>query len=238
MEGVNFIEKIAAGIGKPKKASSYLFYVTSQGQIEDILKYFSDTLRPGISDILLIRPEESLGKKNIISIKQVRELIHFLNLSPEGKAKIAAVICAETFNKESANAFLKTLEEPPKDAVIILFAFLRALLPTIVSRCMVKNFQVSGGGSSSYDGELAQKLKGNFKDVSDTIELYIKDEKIDELIYTLEYFAREKLLSLKTADAARLLKETEKVKSQIKSNANPKLAIETLVLKNRKLIRK
>jgi len=44
-------------------------------------------------------------------------------------------------NLESANAFLKTLEEPPQDSIIILITDRQALLlPTIISRCRIIKF--------------------------------------------------------------------------------------------------
>lgn len=55
--------------------------------------------------------------------------------------KIAIIDDAAAMNAESANAFLKTLEEPPPKALIILIADnLDALLPTIRSRCQTVRF--------------------------------------------------------------------------------------------------
>ena len=58
-----------------------------------------------------------------IVIDQVRELISFLQLTTTiGEKKAALVYPAEAMNKNAANALLKTLEEPPGDAVIILLS--------------------------------------------------------------------------------------------------------------------
>lgn len=74
-----------------------------------------------------------------INIDRIRELIKLLALKPSQAARrIALITNFETAGDEAANAFLKTLEEPPGDAVVILTAdSLEALLPTIVSRCEV-----------------------------------------------------------------------------------------------------
>lgn len=55
--------------------------------------------------------------------------------------KIAIIDDASLMNVETANAFLKTLEEPPPKALILLIADnLDALLPTIRSRCQTVRF--------------------------------------------------------------------------------------------------
>lgn len=230
-------EKILSAIGNPEKASSYLFYVSNEDDINAIISHFQNKLDAGVSDSYTIRPEDSEGTKEIVSIKQVREIIHFLNLSPEKSSKIAAVVKAESMNKESANAFLKTLEEPPKDAVILLFAYSDTLLPTIKSRCKIYNFRSGELDNNSFDEETFRALSGNFKEMSDTVESYIKNEKLSEIVYTLETYARQRLLSEKSVRYAKFAKDIEKAKSDIKRNANPKLTIENLVLNNRELLR-
>jgi DNA polymerase-3 subunit delta' len=54
----------------------------------------------------------------------------------DGRFRVSIIKKAETMTAEAANAFLKTLEEPPGENLIILIATEpQALLPTIVSRC-------------------------------------------------------------------------------------------------------
>jgi len=81
---------------------------------------------------------------NEIKIDQVREAQADLSLRPfEGNKKVLIVDGAEGLNAASANAFLKTLEEPPGDALIILItAMPQSLLPTIRSRCQEIVFQL------------------------------------------------------------------------------------------------
>lgn len=64
-------------------------------------------------------------------------LLTFLRLKPvEGKFRVAVIPNAERMRAEAANAFLKTLEEPPGDSLIILTVNYRDRLPaTITSRC-------------------------------------------------------------------------------------------------------
>lgn len=69
-------------------------------------------------------------------------LCHDLSLAPLPRSrKVAIVDRADTMNEACANSFLKTLEEPPDRAVLILIASnLDALLPTIRSRCQLVRF--------------------------------------------------------------------------------------------------
>ncbi|MGI9177947.1 MAG: ATP-binding protein [Pirellulales bacterium] len=58
-----------------------------------------------------------------------------------GGRKVAVIMDADHFSEESANCLLKTLEEPPDSAVIILIGTsLERQLPTIRSRCQVIRF--------------------------------------------------------------------------------------------------
>jgi len=93
----------------------------------------------------LVRDPSLLGKTRkgrTIKIEQVRELTGAFSLkSYFGGRKVAVVESPETMGTGPANAFLKTLEEPPAGAVIILISSnTSALLPTIISRCRVIRF--------------------------------------------------------------------------------------------------
>ncbi len=81
--------------------------------------------------------------KVMIRRESINWLIKRLSLSAyEANYRICIVEDAGLMNTETANAFLKTLEEPPQDTVIILLTEnLSSLLPTIVSRCQPIYFQ-------------------------------------------------------------------------------------------------
>ena len=89
-------------------------------------------------DFRVVRPE---GAATYV-IDQVREVIHEIGLKPvQARWKVYVFEAADSFNEGSANAFLKTLEEPPEDVVIVLLAHDAAsVMPTIVSRCQVLRF--------------------------------------------------------------------------------------------------
>ncbi len=88
-------------------------------------------------DVLVIAPEERQ-----IRIEEIRMIEESLSLRPfEGRKKVVVVDDADTMNAASANAFLKTLEEPPPESLIVLIAARPDRLPqTIRSRCSAVAF--------------------------------------------------------------------------------------------------
>jgi len=88
-------------------------------------------------DLLLVSSEDRQ-----IKIDEIRLVDDALSFRPfEGRKKVVIVDDADTMNIAAANAFLKTLEEPPEDSVIILIASRPDRLPaTIRSRCSRVNF--------------------------------------------------------------------------------------------------
>jgi DNA polymerase-3 subunit delta' len=77
-----------------------------------------------------------------IKIDQIRQVQADFALKPfEGMKKVLIVDNADSMNTASSNAFLKTLEEPPGEALIILItAMPQSLLSTIRSRCQEITF--------------------------------------------------------------------------------------------------
>ena len=83
--------------------------------------------------------QKSTGKKasNQIKISQVRDLTDFVNLSTHRSGmRVIVIRPAEALNANTANALLKTLEEPPPHTLFLLISHQsQRLLPTIRSRC-------------------------------------------------------------------------------------------------------
>ena len=104
-------------------------------------------------DYLLIEPEE--GKK-LIAVETVRKALKKLSLSSDGQ-RILIIDAVDQMNPNSANALLKTLEEPGQGVHIILIAHsLSRLLPTIVSRC--RQFRVSNLSNDEVDTVLKVEI--------------------------------------------------------------------------------
>ena len=88
-------------------------------------------------DVGLVRPE-----KRFITVEQARALERETNFRPhEGAARVFLVEEADRLSESSGNALLKTLEEvPPAAHLILLTARPAGVLPTVRSRCQIVRF--------------------------------------------------------------------------------------------------
>lgn len=101
-------------------------------------------------DFFSIRPINKMRQINAESIRElIKQIQHTAN---QAQQKVAAIYEADRFNLTAANAFLKTLEEPPQDTTIFLLTTRPyALLDTIRSRCL--NFRIPTGFDDILDSE-------------------------------------------------------------------------------------
>ena len=118
----------------------------------------------GHQDVYVVEPE---SKARRILIEQVRDLESALRLraSAVGGRKVGILRQAERINTQAANAFLKTLEEPPADSLLLLVSSLPESLPeTILSRCIKVVLQAAGGAdgvpATPEDAALREMLAG------------------------------------------------------------------------------
>lgn len=90
-------------------------------------------------DVRWVRPESKL---RVILIEQIRHLLEATYLkAAEAPRKVAVIVAADRMNEQAANAFLKTLEEPPEGCVFLLLSTEPArVLETIRSRCLHLDF--------------------------------------------------------------------------------------------------
>lgn len=124
------------GVGKKLAAREFAKSLNCTEGKEDCCDYCSSCMKieqNNHPDILWIYPS---GKSRVIKIEQMRQLQNFIAWRPyEGRFKVCIIADAHTLKMEAANAFLKTLEEPPDNSVLILVTHMpELLLPTIKSR--------------------------------------------------------------------------------------------------------
>ena len=115
----------AVGTGK-RRLASRLANLVNGTDAEDVF---------ASGDVYLAEPE---SKSRRIIIAQIRELEHSLQMRAQnGRRKVAIVSDADRLQAQAANAFLKTLEEPPNDSLLLLLSAMPEALPdTILSRCI------------------------------------------------------------------------------------------------------
>jgi len=168
-----------------------------------------------LPDFLVLRPE---GK--FIKIDQVRNSLNWLNLhSDQAKKRVLILDGAENLGREAANAFLKTLEEPAPNTIIILIALSKKHLPeTIVSRCQQIRFRplspeitknilrkntdlseelvqlISSYGMGSIKGDLVNSFE-IMQTVQNTVIKWLttfKSEPLEDLLHTCEVWGKSK----------------------------------------------
>ncbi|MFT6745689.1 MAG: DNA polymerase-3 subunit gamma/tau [Glaciecola sp.] len=96
------------------------------------------------------------------SVDDIRNLINQVRIAPTiGTKKVYIVDEVHMLSSAAFNAFLKTLEEPPKHAVFILATTEKhKILPTILSRCQIFNFsRITTGDMVSHLENIAEKEK-------------------------------------------------------------------------------
>jgi DNA polymerase-3 subunit delta' len=140
-------------------------------------------------DIQWVRPE---SKSRIITIDQMRELMQVLSLKPtQAQWKVAIIVAADRLNVQAANAFLKTLEEPPSNsAILLLTTEPERILETVLSRCLRLNFA----------GESGPQLDPNFQSwLTQFSEMAMRPERTLLGRYRLLGVLLAKLAEIKTA---------------------------------------
>jgi DNA polymerase-3 subunit delta' len=97
------------------------------------------------ADVHWVRAE---SRSRVITIDQIRALMQEISLKPtEAEYKVAVLVAADRLNARAANAFLKTLEEPPARSILVLLTTEpQRILETILSRCLRLNFAGDDAG--------------------------------------------------------------------------------------------
>ncbi len=219
--------------------SSILVYGTTErnraSHVRKMLENLAMKESENNPDLFIVNPEE--GKQSI-GIAQTREATKFLQERPfSHKSKVVIVYKAELLTVQAQNALLKTLEEPPSYATIILNAKTESsLLATVVSRCRrvrAGEDENRSDGASTADAaraDINKILKISVGERLDWAAEYSKEER-GIVIQTMEEWVSElrKNLNLKSAEN---IENILNVKKDLeKTNVSLKLALEFLMLK-------
>lgn len=205
----------------------------------------------GLFETRLKRAEELLGKRGVLEIhrleaekklliSQVREAQRILAISPLNPSSTRGllVVEAQKLTNEAANSFLKTLEEPPGNTLIVLTAPNSDLVSeTIFSRCLNIDLGAPKTTKTPAPQELIKLIKAgvgeklslaeNFPDREEAIEF------CKEQIYTARFLMIEitKNGSLaKSAKLAGLIEYLEQAKKDLEESLNVKIVISDLLL--------
>lgn len=101
------------------------------------------------------------------SVDDIRNLIDQVRIPPQtGQYKVYIIDEVHMLSPSAFNAFLKTLEEPPKHAIFILATTEKhKIIPTILSRCQIFDFKrITVKDAKEYLGEVAKSQGVEYED--------------------------------------------------------------------------
>jgi DNA polymerase-3 subunit delta' len=119
----------------------------------------NDVFTTSAREVFVAEPE---SKSRRIVVEQIRNLEHSLQMraSAPGRRKVAIIAEADRLQPQAANAFLKTLEEPPANSLLLLLSALPEALPdTILSRCIPIKLLAPQKKAAAHDDELIEVLR-------------------------------------------------------------------------------
>lgn len=184
-------------------------------------------------DVLLYQVQD----EDVIKIDTVRDLCHQMAVGPiEQNNKICIIDECHRMNASSANAFLKTLEEPGEGRYFwLLTSQVGSLLPTILSRCL--KFQLLPELNVTPPSEEWSKI---FQEFLKTKEPFRVSSHIDSKEKALDFvrFLQTTLhrigmqSPLDASDTVFVYDETVELEGRLRSNANYALMLESFLSQN------
>ena len=217
-------------------AHAYLFAGTGLSEKKEFAKKFAEFVGCKFPDLMVVDSES--GKE--ISIGKIREIQNFLAYkSYNGGLKIVIIDNAHFMNHEAQNCFLKTLEEPKGRTILILISPKpEMLLPTIFSRCQLIKFLGRPVENQKKIEEESKILQNALKIINSDLgqkfryakSFDFEKQDLSQLLEVLQKYFRNLLLD-GSPDAKRILRLIEDINLKITTtNANPKLALEVLLM--------
>lgn len=175
--GHAFLITGAKGVGKKELAARLISLINAPKSVDTGESLFGDEMpAPPVHDSVMLALEEMQSefvrivkprsKSRIIRVEEMRELEDSFYMSaPEGQWKVGVVIDADRMNEAAANAFLKTLEEPPRNSLLLLLTSAPdRLLTTILSRCIsISLFDPAGSSMSVLEEQMHDMVQKNYQ---------------------------------------------------------------------------
>jgi len=187
---------------------------------------------------LLIQKAKEMAQDNYLfefsceKISDVRELLNFLKFSFERKTYII-IKNLENSKEEAMNAFLKTLEEPPRNVIFVIIVPSSNFLPkTIVSRCVIRKFANPIESKDFALNFLNSSDNQKFTLISEIKNKDQAEEFLEKLLASLHTILVEDEGKVKTS---LIIKNVHETLSRIKGNANVALNLTNLIVRVSKI---
>jgi len=199
--------------------------------VETVLKYFEIKSILNNPDVKIL---ETPKGKTKIPIEETKKLREWISIKPyQQKVKLIIVKDAQYLGADSQNTLLKTLEEPPTYAIIVLLTnSIKSLLDTVISRCKIIKFENTNIEKDEQPRILLKKIIDNNLAYSlDLIENITKDIEGKGEAVSIVNNLQLQLRELKNDIDPELFSKLQNVKADLETtNINVKIALYKLIL--------
>jgi DNA polymerase III delta prime subunit len=200
-----------------------------EARVEEIKKFLASHLPGGNlnhPDVLYFDADSKLGIEQARIIKE-----HFYIKPYQLEGKVVVLENASALTLEAQNGLLKTLEEAPGKAVILLGANSEQdLLPTVLSRCELiytTTPEVAAQNNTDYESDITKLINSTLEERFEYIE---KLKERDELLTALIVFWRQRLLNNPSKENQKFIKELMEAEKWANQNVNIRAILEYLML--------
>ena len=202
-------------------------------RVEEINKTLRSHLGSGVlnhPDVLYFSADSKLG------IAEARKIKEHFSLKPySAKGRAVVMENASNLTIEAQNALLKTLEEPPAEAILILGAPSDVkFLPTILSRCEIVRLKHTNSERSKYQSKYAEDIGRLITSSKEERFEYVEKLKDrQEFLKALVLYFHQNLVSQAphmSSGEANFLKELLTAEQWAEANVNIRAILEYLML--------
>ena len=199
--------------------------------ITKVLEYLSIKSVTNNPDVKIL---ETPKGKTKIPVEETKKLREWISIKPyQQKVKLIIVKDAQYLGADSQNTLLKTLEEPPTYAIIVLLTnSIKSLLDTVISRCKIIKFENTNIEKDEQPRILLKKIIGNNLAYSlYLIENITKDIEGKGEAVSIVNNLQLQLRELKNDIDPELFSKLQNVKADLETtNINVKIALYKLIL--------
>ncbi len=183
-------------------------------------------IKPG-PDTLIINQEKAIG------IEAIRKIKNWLSQKAyQEKKRLIVIYQAQELTIEAQNAFLKTLEEPPENTLILLAADnSHRLLPTIISRCQIIRLKTNNSLKKPIDQKLVETFDKTLAEKIIFAQKRGKKKKEEVLVWLAEQ--KQALHQNKNRKNLKIIARLNRAEKMIKANLAPRLALTYCLITNR-----
>ena len=201
-----------SGVGKMLTALTFAWQLIAKTD-EEVHIFQTEGVHP---DLMVLEVPQD---KTVITKEQITEEMEpWLALKPyRAKRRLVIIRDSHLMRREAANALLKTLEEPPSYAVIILVADQEIQLETIISRCqtlrffpvtdlVMEQYLLANQASPELAAEVTKLAQGNIA----LARRFINEDKLRDKWHQ----AREMIRKLNSADTGEVFRAAETIDTE------------------------